>query len=82
VAGTKDVTAIGPAASPPSRAESLGLSFRLAMAATPLEAKPLHIFEGERKARGFPHGRRQSRTAETENLRETHKEYGRSIVSA
>jgi len=34
---------------------------RNSFAATPPEAKPLILLSNERKARGFPHGTRQSR---------------------
>ena len=45
------------------RAESLWLSVKPStlLAATPPEAKPLLFLRSERKARGFPHGTRQSR---------------------
>jgi len=47
-----------------SRAESLWLSVMRAtlLAATPPEAKPLLVISCQRKAGGFPHGKRQSRS--------------------
>jgi len=47
-----------------SRAESLWLSVMRAtfLAATPPEAKPLRVISCQRKAGGFPHGKRQSRS--------------------
>jgi len=51
------------AAVPPPVRKAYGFPSRhtTLLAAMPPEAKPLLFLRGERKARGFPHGRRQSR---------------------
>jgi hypothetical protein len=69
-----------------SRAESLWLSVMRAtlLAATPPEAKPLRVISCQRKAGGFPHGKRQSRSPKiTSNQRSfNQRSLQRSLLTA